>query len=604
MARNIPNFEGDVYFEDDEGYHQHRYQYAFSSHRDHGTIRPAAILYAKSTNDIKAALTYARENGVAMSVRTGGHQYSGASSTTAPNIQLDLSAFCPDEITIVNDNPAVPATARLSVSLTLSKLNIELGKRQLFVPHGQCSNVHVGGHLHTGGYGQLARSFGLFGDHVESLEVILPNGSDRVLCRGQDHDQDLMFSILGGSPGNFCVVHHVTLRVHRDSDHPLSRGLKMVFFYTRGNMEKLLDIVADIANDADYPGDFDCCVTLISSSLTGSKGGIDEHMQVKHPKEYGDNRQGPFPPAILVYAQWANTQGPGQPLDNRLFEAIRGVSIVRIAIGVNDDVPTPMSQLATEWVYMNIREFELPYEKRTYMSGPRSVGIDKDWAATTARRIDMIQSDLFNRCKLSIQVQPYGGNQSKYATLPNDYTSYSWRDSLICCVMDCFYSGEDAKETAVKWQKGNDKIVRDGMFGVDRRVLWGSYGSLPLYDHSVWPTYYSPGAYQRHCDTKTASDPTGVLTPNTFCVLPRPPPGPPPPPPPVPALFVSAPAERRLPAFAAAVAAAAPPPLPPDEDDDAHMLSATSLVQTQVPSAITRPRPPASGERDKKRRRK
>ena len=583
MAQHIPNFKGAVYFEGDSNYDEHRYQYAYSSHKGDGNMNPAAILYATSTKDIKAALAYARENGVAMSVRTGGHQYSGASSTAAPNIQLDLREFRPNEITIFDDDSKVTPTARLSVSLKLSDLNAMLGKRGLFVPHGQCSNVHVGGHLHTGGYGQLGRSFGLFGDHVESLEVILPDGSDRVLRRGEPDDKELMFSILGGSPGNFCVVHHVTIRLHRDSDHPLSRGLKMVFFYTRPVLENLLNIVADIANDADYPGDFDYCVTLISSSLTGAKGGIDEHMQVKHPKEYGENKQGVFPAGILVYAQWANTQGPRQPLDNRLFEAIRGVHGLRLAVGVDEDSPTPMSQLTAQWVYMNIREFELPYEKRTYMSGPRSMGFDKDWAATTARRIDMIQGDLFNWCKLSIQIQPFGGNQSKYETLPNDYSSYSWRDSTICCVMDCFYSGEDAKATAIKWQEGNDKIVRDGMFGVDRRVLWGSYGNLPLYDDSIWPTYYKPAVYQQHCDTKRAIDPTGVLTPNTFCVLPRPPPDP---------------------SAGGLLTALATAPPCPDEDDDACMLSASSLVETHVPSATTLPRPPPSDERAKKRRRR
>ena len=66
----------------------HAYQYATSSHDG---LNPAAIIYPKNVKDIIKAVDYARENNIGIAVVTGGHHYTGQSSTSGKNIQLDLS---------------------------------------------------------------------------------------------------------------------------------------------------------------------------------------------------------------------------------------------------------------------------------------------------------------------------------------------------------------------------------------------------------------------------------------------------------------------------------------------------------------------------------
>ena len=84
-ANPIAGVEGKVFLRDgSEAYNEASYQYATSSYLLDGplSMQPAAIIYAKNESDVKLVLKYAKAKGVAVAVRTGGHQYSGASSTT------------------------------------------------------------------------------------------------------------------------------------------------------------------------------------------------------------------------------------------------------------------------------------------------------------------------------------------------------------------------------------------------------------------------------------------------------------------------------------------------------------------------------------------
>lgn len=144
----IKDLAGAQYTKDSLHYQDHAYQYATSSHGGNQQMEPALIIYPKNKDDISKAIRYARSKKIAVAIRTGGHQYSGASSTAAPNIQLDLrTTFQASEDRQIFEKDG-ETFVRTGISWSLGDFNSFLGKHGLFVPHGQCTNVHLGvGHL-------------------------------------------------------------------------------------------------------------------------------------------------------------------------------------------------------------------------------------------------------------------------------------------------------------------------------------------------------------------------------------------------------------------------------------------------------------------------
>src|SRR4051794_35845191 len=97
-----------------------------------------------------------------------------------------------------------------------------------------------------------------------------------------------------------------------------------------------------------------------------------------------------WPPMILIYAQWANLGGATQAYDKTFFDKIKAAGFwPLLPPAVNDKKPLPMSILTKQWIFQNVREFELPYEKRTYLTNSKTLVPDR-WSEWVSERIDEI----------------------------------------------------------------------------------------------------------------------------------------------------------------------------------------------------------------------
>ncbi|RFU28007.1 hypothetical protein B7463_g8323, partial [Scytalidium lignicola] len=498
-----------------DGYDDHKYQYASSSYESEQRMDPALIVYPTSKDEIATILKHARSQKIAVAIRTGGHQYSGASSTVAPNIQMDLkNAFRgPDDRRIfVTDGQTY---VRTSVSWALGEFNKYLKEHKVFVPHGQCFDVHLGGHVQTGGFGQLGRSFGLLGDHVVSIEIVDHEGNIREVT--MKNDQDLFEAILGGSPGNLGVVTHFTIKVHRDEDHVGSKGLKALYCYDPKTLNRLLDILVEMSDDENFPRNYDFSVTVLSASNQlldwfPEEEGLDHRMKEHHPEIFGKDSLPFWPAMILVGAQWVPFS-KDDVCDMSWFDRIRKGSLLDLPVRTK-----PMSELTGQWIFTNVREFNHPYVKSAQFTNSRTLAAD-GWAEWVTGRIDGIVKPQKHKCFVLAQFQCFGGKNSQFYANRDNGTSYSWRDSTICSVMDCFYA-PGYKQTAEDWTSINNEegVGPKGKFSrQDRRMLWGSFGSYDL--DASWSYYYENRAkYDKLRKVRKLADPEGIFTPNTFCV--------------------------------------------------------------------------------------
>ncbi|GJD05404.1 FAD binding domain-containing protein [Colletotrichum higginsianum] len=564
MAR-IQDFQGMQYSRTGDELEQQDYaffnqQYATSTYQKDHDMNPDLIVRPKHDEDVIRAVNWARENKVAVAVKSGGHQYSGASSTGGKNIQVDLSNTYKDLMVLRPKEPIADdrALVYIGVSTTMMDLNKYLKHNKLFVPTGQCAYVGVGGHGQTGGYGQLGRSFGLFGDHIKTIRLVCHDGVIRDITKL--NDPELFYALLGGSPGNFGIITHYIVEVYRSKSYLGTvagpngfkgpHGIKALWIYSKEVLTRLLITIAEMADDPTFPRGFDLCVSVISTEFPMATlfkelndASVWDRVQDKIRNALEDKflklLNGKFPASIILYAQWCPTS-KGDKYDARVdawfnkFRELKGL-LENESLQFSE-FDMEMSDMTGQWLFPRAREFDLPYVKRTYATKSTTLVRD-NWVGAVVDRIDLIYNpeqylrghagekafERFMRCKLSVQIQCFGGAESRFFANRGNGTSYSWRDSSVVQTLDCFHNpDEESRRYAQDWQNKNDTVMigpRSPFSKQDRRVLWGSYGDWNLGDESVWKTYYEgEEKYNRLGRVRARADPNGTFTANPFAV--------------------------------------------------------------------------------------
>ena len=166
--------------------------------------RPALIAQCTDERDVARAIGFAREHGLLLAVRGGGHNGAGL-GTCDDGVVIDLSPLKSVE---VDPNAR---TVRVGGGCTWSEVDAATGAYGLATPSGIISTTGVGGLTLGGGVGHLTRAFGLTIDNLLEAEVVLANG-EQVTASADSHP-DLYWAIRGGG-GNFGVVTSFLFRLH------------------------------------------------------------------------------------------------------------------------------------------------------------------------------------------------------------------------------------------------------------------------------------------------------------------------------------------------------------------------------------------------------
>ena len=195
----IPGFQGQLHAPGDAGYDAARA--VFNAMIDR---RPTVVAVCGSTADVVAAVNFARDENLPLSVYGGGHAVTGA-AVCDDGVCLDLRGMKG----IVVD--PVARTARAEAGLNWGEFDAATQEHGLAVTGGRVPDTGIAGLALGSGSGWLERKFGFTCDNLLAAEVVTADG--QVVTASATENEDLFWGLRGGG-GNFGVVTSFLLQLH------------------------------------------------------------------------------------------------------------------------------------------------------------------------------------------------------------------------------------------------------------------------------------------------------------------------------------------------------------------------------------------------------
>ncbi len=348
--------------------------------------RPALIVSCCGTADVVDAVNFARDHGLPVAVRGGGHSIAGLSATEG-GMLIDLA---PMRGVHVDPDRRL---AHVQGGALWADVDRETQRFGLVAPGGVVSDTGVAGLTLGGGYGWVRRKYGLSCDSVFEAEVVCADGEVRTAS--EISNPDLYWAIRGGG-GNFGIVTSFTFELH-----PL--GPDVAFVATmypveevgedlrgwREYVEQAPNEVTSVCVTITFPANpempevvHDRPVAIIGGVYAGD---VDEGMKIMQPlRELGTvlfDMSGPTPftgvqtgfdplfPRSTLRAYWKS----------QYLDELPDAAIDTIAAKAQDR-PAPLTLVNTFHMggaIANVGEEETAFAERT---APYMVSIDGMWS--------------------------------------------------------------------------------------------------------------------------------------------------------------------------------------------------------------------------------
>ncbi|UQA62550.1 FAD-binding oxidoreductase [Polyangium aurulentum] len=232
--------------------------------------RPALIARCAGPEDVAAGVAFAREHGLLLAIKGGGHNVAG-SALCDGGLVLDLSGM-----RAVRVDPEA-RTARAEGGATWGDFDRATQAHGLATTGGAISSTGIAGLTLGGGLGMLMRKHGLTCDNLVAADVVLADG--RRVRASESEEPDLFWALRGGG-GNFGAVTAFEYRIH-----PRGPVLAGSVFYPFEKARQFLRIYRDLT--ANAPDD----LTLYAILLHTPDGAPAMGLQICHAGEHDEGRR-------------------------------------------------------------------------------------------------------------------------------------------------------------------------------------------------------------------------------------------------------------------------------------------------------------------------
>jgi FAD/FMN-containing dehydrogenase len=351
--------------------------------------RPALIARCAGAADVVTAVRFAREQGLAISVKGGGHSVAGK-AVCDDGLMIDLSHM--DGIRV----DSVRRTARAEGGVTWGAFDRETQAFGLATTGGIVPTTGVGGLTLGGGLGYLMRRFGLACDNLLSADVVTADGE--LLTASQEEHPDLFWGLRGGG-GNFGVVTSFKYQLHPVGPtvlggfvfHPFAQAQEVARFYREFTAAAPDELTTYLAFATSPDGD------PVAAFIVCYSGPVQTGETVIKPlRDFGSPLADTISPLPYteVQAFGAPLYPPGRLnywksnfLDDLSDEAI-AVLIAQFAA-----VPSPLSAVAIEHLGGAVARVDPEATAFGDRSAPYSVVITGEWVdpAASQRNIQWVR---------------------------------------------------------------------------------------------------------------------------------------------------------------------------------------------------------------------
>jgi FAD/FMN-containing dehydrogenase len=353
--------------------------------------RPAAIARVAHSDDVARVVTLARESGIDLAVRSGGHSVARHSLVDG-GIVVDLRDMKGIEI------DAVERIAWAETGLTAGEYTTATGAHGLATGFGDAGSVGIGGITLGGGIGYLVRKYGMTIDDLLAAEIVTAEGN----CLHVDAEShpDLFWAIRGGG-GNFGVATRFKFRLH-DVDRVYGGMLFM-------------------------PASPDAIAALVEETVTAP----DElsamvNVMKAPPMPFIPDEYHGRPVVMVLLAHCGDIQ-EGQEVVDRLRK-----------------IATPLSDMARPMPYVDV----YPPEEEGFhpVAASRTMfteNIDRDAAVSILEHLEASSAFM-----AVAHLRALGGAMAR---VPADATAFTHRDRTLLANVAALYAGPEQKEEHEAW---------------------------------------------------------------------------------------------------------------------------------------------------------